>query len=110
MLLAYPDLEAEILCSTIPLLVTELCLVLGTDFVDQENQPNPWTTLDLPSQTTFTRGNSSNGDENECDTMAPPDSDDLPNAQVHVIQLCNEHSCYCFVECSPVHVDCSTNG
>lgn len=42
-------------------------------------------------------------------TSCPPDRYDLPNVQVQVIQLCDKHSCHCFIECSPIHIDCSTN-
>lgn len=42
-------------------------------------------------------------------TSCLPDRYDLPNVQVQVIQLCNKHSCHCFIECGPIHIDCSTN-
>lgn len=39
-----------------------------------------------------------------------PNCDDFANGQSIAIELTDKDSCYCFVECSTVHVDCCSNG
>ena len=38
-----------------------------------------------------------------------PDCDNLAKVQFHVVDLCNENGCQCFIECCSIHVDGRTH-